>query len=98
MALAVFSVRSAYTALSRASSTLSQYNEQYATDLEYMRFALAQGIAPVLEKIVSLAQTLLYYINYLSQAWFGVNLFSNASAKSFQEMSKNASNTTKSTK
>lgn len=98
MALAVFSVRSAYTALSRASSTLSQYNEQYATDLEYMRFALAQGIAPVLEKIVSLAQTLLYYINYLSQAWFGVNLFSNASAKSFQEMSKNASNTAKSTK
>lgn len=98
MALAVFSVRSAYTALSRASSTLSQYNEQYATDLEYMRFALAQGIAPVLEKIVSLAQTLLYYINYLSQAWFGVNLFSNASAKSFQEMSKNASKTAKSTK
>ena len=98
MALAVFSVRSAYNALSRASSTLAQYNEQYATDLEYMRFALAQGLAPILEKIVTLAQTLLYYINYLSQAWFGINLFSNASAKSFQDMSKNASKTAKSTK
>lgn len=98
MALAVFSVRSAYNALSRASSTLAQYNEQYATDLEYMRFALAQGLAPILEKIVTLAQTLMYYINYLSQAWFGVNLFSNASAKSFQDMSKSASKTAKSTK
>ncbi len=98
MALAVFSVRSAYNALSRASSTLAQYNEQYATDLEYMRFALAQGLAPILEKIVTLAQTLLHYINYLSQAWFGINLFSNASAKSFQDMSKNASKTAKSTK
>ena len=98
MALAVFSVRSAYNALSRASSTLAQYNEQYATDLEYIRFALAQGLAPILEKIVTLAQTLLHYINYLSQAWFGINLFSNASAKSFQDMSKNASKTAKSTK
>ena len=98
MALAVFSVRSAYNALSRASSTLAQYNDQYATDLEYIRFALAQGLAPILEKIVTLAQTLLHYINYLSQAWFGINLFSNASAKSFQDMSKNASKTAKSTK
>ena len=98
MALAVFSVRSAYMALSRASNTLAQYNDQYATDLEYMRFAIAQGLAPVLEKIVDLARTLMAYVNYLAQSWFGINLFANASAKSFQNMSKNASKTAKSTK
>ena len=98
MALAVFSVRSAYIALSRASSTLAQYNDQYAADLEYMRFAIAQGLAPVLEKIVGLAQTLIAYVNYLAQSWFGINLFANASAKAFQDMSKNASNSAKSTK
>lgn len=98
MALAVLGVRSAYMALRRASSTLAQYNQQYARDLEYIQFAIAQGLAPILEKVVSIVQTLMAYINYLSQALFGVNLFANASAKAFNQMSNSASGMAKSTK
>ena len=96
MALAVLSVRSAYTLLRQASSTWAQYNQQYAKDLEYIRFALASGIAPILERIVSLVQTLMAYVNYLTNAWFGKNIF--ASAKDFEKMQKSASGVAKSTK
>ena len=51
MAMAVLGVRSAFMLVRQASSTWAQYNEQYAKDLEYIRFALASGLAPVLEKI-----------------------------------------------
>lgn len=91
-ALAVFSVRSAYNLVKQASSTLGQYDKQYATNLEYIRFALAQAIAPILYSIVSLVFKLMTYINYVSKALFGVDLFSNASAKNFQKMSSSATN------
>lgn len=86
--LAIFSVRSAYNLVRQASGTLSQYNKQYASDLDYIKFVLAQTIAPVLQYLVNLAYKLLTYINYIAGAWFGINLFSNASAKNFQKMAR----------
>lgn len=85
-ALAVFSVRSAYMFVQRASSTLAQYNEDYAASLEYIRFVVAQMIAPVLQGIVNLAFRLLSYINAIANAWFGINLFSKAGVKNFNKM------------
>ena len=85
LALAVLSIRSAYSMIMRASSTLQQYNKQYATDLEYMRFAIAQGLAPILEKVVLLAQTLMAYVNYIAQRLLGVNLFAKGSADEFRK-------------
>lgn len=96
LALAVLSVRSAYALLRQASSTWGQYNEQYARDLEYIRFALASGLAPILEKIVQLVSTLMTYVNYLSNAWFGRTIF--ASAKDFEKMKNSAGAVAKSTK
>ena len=98
MALAVLSIRSAYMLVRQASSTLSQYNEQYATDLEYIRYVIAQGLAPILEKVVSLAQTLLAYVNYIVQAIFGVNLFANATAEAFKRAKDNLGGAAKSSK
>ena len=46
LALGVLSVRSAYLLARQASSTLGQYDEQYATNLEYIRYLIAQAIAP----------------------------------------------------
>ena len=96
MALAVFSIRSAFMMLRQASSTWGQYNQQYAKDLEYIRFALASGLAPILEKIVRLAQTLMAYVNYLTNALFGRPFF--GSAKDFENMQKSAGGIAKSTK
>ena len=96
MAMAVLGVRSAFMLVRQASSTWAQYNEQYAKDLEYIRFALASGLAPVLEKIVRLAQTLMAYVNYLTNALFGRPFF--GSAKDFESMQKSAGGIAKSTK
>ena len=83
MALAVLGIRSAYLLVRQASATLSQYDEQYAANLEYIRYVIAQGIAPFLRYIVNLAGTLLNYLGTILNAWFGISSFSNASANAF---------------
>ena len=85
LALGIFSVASAYRLMSAASSTLGQYDEQYATNLEYIRYLIAQAIAPALKYVVNLASTLLSYLNYIAQAWFKVTLFSKNSSKNFMK-------------
>ena len=98
LALGIFGIRSAYMALRRASSDLASYDQQYATNLEYIRYALTQMIAPVLQWIVRLAATLLGYINAIVQGWFGINLFSRGSAKNFQKMKAGAGGVAKAVK
>lgn len=98
LTLGIFGIRSAYLALRRASSDLAGYDQQYASNIEYIRYALTQMIAPVLRYIVNLAGTLLSYINAIVQGWFGINLFSNASAKSFQKMKVGAGGVSKAVK
>ena len=98
LALGVLGVRSAFMALRRASSDLANYDQQYGANLEYIRYALTQMIAPVLQWIVRLAATLLGYINAIAQAWFGVNLFARGSAESFNKMKAGASGASKAVK
>lgn len=83
LALGVLSITSAYRLVSQVSSTLGQYDTEYATNLEYIRYLLAQALAPALKYLVNLASTLLGYLNYIAQAWFNVTLFSKNSAKNF---------------
>lgn len=90
MALAVFGLRSAYLAVRKAASTLAQYNEQIGADLEYIQFALASALQPIVEGLINLVYRLLTYVNYLAQAWFGVNIFANATAKNMKKVSGSA--------
>lgn len=98
LALGIFGVRSAFMFLRRASSDLASYDQQYATNLEYIRYALTQMIAPVLQWIVRLAATLLGYINAIMQGWFGINLFARGSAENFNKMKAGASGVSKAVK
>lgn len=84
-ALAIFSVRTAYGAVRNAITTLSQYNENLETQLNSIRLILATALEPIITRIISLVNTLLSYINYIAKAWFNVDLFANASAKSMQK-------------
>lgn len=95
LALGVYGIRSAYMALRRASSDLASYDEQYATNLEYIKYALTQAIAPVLQWIVNLSAQLLGYINAIMQGWFGINLFSRGSVENFKKMKAGASGVSK---
>lgn len=83
MALGLFSIAGAYSLVSRASSTLGQYDKEYSANLEYIQYLLAQALAPALKYLVNLAGTLLSYLNYIAQAWFNVTLFSKNSANNF---------------
>ncbi len=88
--LAVIGVSSAYNLITRAVGTLSQYNKGLSDDISYIQFALASTLEPVISRIVGLAYKALQYINYLAQAWFGVNLFANATASAMNKANKSA--------
>lgn len=83
--LAVFGVRSAYMFVRQAVSTLSQYNEKMATDLEYIRFAIASMLQKTIENLIQLVYKFLSYVNYIANAWFGINLFANATVDAFNK-------------
>lgn len=89
-ALAIFGIRQAYGFIRNSVATLSQYNEKLSNDLNYIKFAMASALQPVIEKMVSLVYLLLQYVNYIAQAWFGVNLFANASANAMKSSAKSA--------
>lgn len=88
--LALFGIRSIYSFIRQSMSTLSQYNEQLATDVEYIRYALATTLQPIIETIIKLVYQMLGLINAVSKSLFGVNLFANATAKAFNKANKSA--------
>lgn len=88
--LAIFGIRSAYMFIRQSMGTLSQYDDKLAADVEYIRYALATAIKPIIEWIIKGVYEILKGINYLSIAWFNYNLFQNASVKNFKKMNKSA--------
>lgn len=98
MAMAVVGIRTAWSAVRRAVSLVSQYNPQISTDLQYMGYCIANIVAPAVQWLTRLLYTALSYINAIMQAWFGINIFANSSAKAFKKMQKSAGGTAKSSK
>lgn len=98
IAMAVVGIRTAFGAVRSAIGMVSQYNKQVSADFEYMRFCIANLIAPAVQGLIKLLYTALSYINAIMTAWFGINLFSNSSAKNFQKMQSSAGSTAKSVK
>lgn len=88
--LGIFAIESAYGFVRQAITSVSSYNEQIKTDVEYIKFALASSLQPVIEGLIQLAYKLLTYVNYIAQAWFGVDLFANSSAKAMNKGAKSA--------
>ena len=97
-ALAVFGVRTAYNTIQRAVGILSQYNKQLSADIAYIQYALAKVLEPIIIGFINIIYKLLAYVNYLAQAWFNVNLFAGASAKSFVNAKNGLSGATKQAK
>lgn len=87
-ALAIFGIRGAINFVRNSMGILSQYNEQMGVNIEYIRYLLASTLQPVIENLIQLAYKLLAYVNYIAKAWFGVNLFANASTEAFEKQQK----------
>ena len=90
--LALFGIRSAYSMIRKAMSTLTQYNEQLETDLNYINFAISKALEPIIEYIIKLVYELLGLLNRISKFLFGYDLFANAGADAFKRANKNAKN------
>lgn len=88
--VAVFGVRSAYLAVGKAASTISQYDDQVEADLQYIQYALSMGLAPVVKNLINLVYQLLSYVDLVAKAWFNVDLFANSSVNSFKKAQKSA--------
>ena len=98
MAMAVVGVRTAWNMVTRAVNLVKQYNPQVSADFEYMGYCIANIIAPAIQGLEKILFTVLSYVNAITTAWFGLNLFSNSSVQNFQKMRKSASGTAKSAK
>lgn len=96
--LAIFGIRSAYMFIRQSMSTLSEYNDELANKISNIRLVLATALEPVINRIISLVITLLNYLNYLTKAWFGLDLFSRASELSSKKMADNLKSGSKSAK
>ena len=78
--LAIFGVRSAYMAVRSAMSTISQYEDGMQSNIDYIKYALAYTLKPIIDWILNAVVKLLQYINYIAKAWTGKNLFKTADA------------------
>lgn len=87
--LAVFGVRAAYNFVRQSVSILSSQNEQMAADIEYIRYALASTLQPVIEFIIKLVYQLLSLIGSIVKTLTGKNIFENAN-KGLDQANKSA--------
>lgn len=87
-ALAVFGVRSAYSAIRNAMGIISQYEDNMRSNIDYIKYALAYTLKPIVEWILNAVVKLLQYINYIYKAWTKNDLFKTADA--FKQAQKNA--------
>lgn len=78
--LAIFGVRSAYMAVRSAMNTISQYEDSMKNNIDYIKYALAYTLKPIVEWILNAVVKLLQYVNYIAKAWTGKNLFKTADA------------------
>ena len=76
--LAIFGVRSAYMAVRSAMGTISQYEDDMKNNIDYIKYALAYTLKPIVEWILNAVVKLLQYVNYIAKAWTGKNLFKTA--------------------
>lgn len=98
MSMAIIGIRTAWGAVRNVVSLVRRYNPQIETDWQYMGYCIANIVAPAVQWLTRLLYTALSYINAIMQAWFGINIFANSSAKAFKKMQKSAGGTAKSSK
>lgn len=95
--LALLSVRGAYSFIRQSMSTLASTDDGMATKLEYIRWALATTIKPVVEWIINAMYKILSIFGGIIKAITGYNIFANASVKSFEKMKKSSGTIKKNT-
>lgn len=94
-ALAVFGLRSMYNFVRQSASTIGQYDKQIGADLEYIRYALAFTLKPVIEWLVKAVYTILKYVGAIIYRLTGYNIFKNSGAKQYEKSLKSSEKSSK---
>ena len=89
-ALSLFSIRSIYALVSKASSAYLSQDTALANKLQAVWSGLGAMLAPVIEGIANILMKAVGYINIFVKALTGVDLLAKASAKSMDKASKSA--------
>lgn len=89
-AMAVFSLRTAYSVIRNVTSTIASYNDGINNKLYSMKMMFATALEPIVTRLVNLFWKIMTYVAYILKAWFGVDLFAKASANSLKEGAKSA--------
>lgn len=73
--LALIGVRGVFSFISSSMHIIAQYDKQLGADIQYIKYAIAMTLKPVIEYIVNLVYKLLQYLGYIIQKWTGYNIF-----------------------
>lgn len=99
---ALISLRGVYSILNNCASTwLSSQNagaKQLSANIDYMKYAMGSAFAPVIQWVTNLVYNLMKAIQSVVYALFRVNIFANASAKSYASMAGSAKKAKQETK
>ena len=79
--LAILSIRTAFSLVSKASQAYLQYDTDLANKLQGVWAALGAFLAPIIEKIANILMKLVGYLNVFIKAVTGQDLLAKASAK-----------------
>lgn len=95
-ALSLFSIRSIWALVSKASSAYLAQDTELAGKLQSVWASLGAMLAPVIEGIANILMKAVGYINIFIKALTGVDLLAKASAKSMDKAAKSAKGLNKS--
>lgn len=96
--LALFSVRSVYLGLTRAVQAWMRSTKEGAqaqADLAYVWQSIGSAVAPVFLYMINLMKIMLGYVNAITKAFFGFEIFSKKGANNINSMAKGAKETKK---
>ena len=94
-ALAVFGVRSAYNLIRQSVSTISQYDKKMASNIEYIRYAIANTLKPIIEWIINAVYKLLSLVGGIIKMFTGKNIFDKSGIKNYNKAVKSGTKATK---
>lgn len=94
--LALFSIRSIWSLVSKASSAYLAQDTELSNKLQSVWAGLGSMLAPIIEKIANILMKAVGYVNIFIKALTGVDLLARASAKSMDKASKSAKGLNKS--
>ena len=89
-AFSLFSIRSIWTLVSKASSAYLSQDTELANKLQSVWAGLGAMLAPIIEGIANILMKAVGYINIFIKALTGVDLLARASAKSIAKTTKSA--------